>query len=77
MTDSLWQILGAGALAVIGWLQVKSWRRGREIDALKRGEAERKTAEADMVNRAIESLERERSGKAPPVDTKKRDYFSE
>lgn len=76
MIDSLWQILGAGALAVIGWLQVKSWRRGREIDALKRGEAERKAAEADMVNRSIERLDRERSGKAPPVDVKKRDYFS-
>lgn len=44
--DAIWQFLGVVALAAVGWLQVTSWRKGREIDALKRAEAERKAAEA-------------------------------
>ena len=73
--DVIWQALGGLALVAIGWLQVKSWRRGVEIDALKRKEAERKAADAAMVATAAERLKRAKDGKAPPVDPNNRDAF--
>lgn len=73
--DAIWQFLGVVALAAVGWLQVKSWRKGREIDALKRAEAERKAAEAAMVAEATRRLQAARDAWDKVIDAKNRDDF--
>lgn len=74
--DAIWQFLGVVALVAVGWLQVKSWRKGREIDVLKRAEAERKAAEAAMVAEATRRLKAARDAWDKVLsDAKKRDDF--
>ena len=75
MMDLLWQLLGMAVLAGSVWLGFKSWRRGREIEALKRSEAARKAAEAAMVAESIRRLHVVRSAPDKPVDAGKRDAF--
>ena len=75
MMDLLWQLLGMAVLAGSVWLGFKSWRRGREIEALKRSEAARKAAEAAMVAESIRRLRIVRGVPDKPVDAEKRDAF--